>query len=86
MNRWIIAATVGVAAASAWASDWRSEFEQADANDDGVISRREARIVSIRDSDFERVDRNHNGLLELQEYRRWKVPGREQARSFWTYW
>jgi Ca2+-binding EF-hand superfamily protein len=68
MNKLIMLLALGMVAMAASATDDRISFSDADANQDGAITRREAAAFTALERAFDAADDNHNGLIEPAEY------------------
>jgi Ca2+-binding EF-hand superfamily protein len=66
---WIGAMALALAAGSAYAADKpKSGFDALDKNDDGVITKEEAKASPQLAKNFDAIDKNHDGKLTRTEY------------------
>lgn len=65
---------LGMAATSAMAGEGKLNFNDADTNADGAITREEAASFAALEAVFDSADANSNGLIEMQEFSAVDVP------------
>ena len=68
-STWLAVVSFTLAAGSAYAADKpRSGFDALDKNNDGVITKAEAKASPQLAKNFEAIDKNHDGKLTRTEY------------------